>query len=397
MRTIFADYVSYILQLEQESRTDKFDAFRFDNVFPNCEFIDRFVRLRNWIQENKKNFNLDEKKDAFTSWVDADYWLFGLIYWIVFKNKSITSDKSLIDKISEFIPEAQIRQDEPMSKHSSFRIGGPADVVVTVCSEEELSNILSLLHSEDVRYMLIGNGSDLLFADEGYRGVIVKLGGDFEHIELLEEEDDVIRVGSARMLSSTANFARDNGLAGLEFASGIPGTLGGALFMNAGAYGGEMKDVVESVTLMKSDGSSVYELSGEEMKFSYRDSVLQHNDDIAIYARVRLHKDDKESISERMNDFTEKRRTKQPINFPSAGSTFKRPVGGYAAALIEDAGLKGRTVGGAQVSEKHSGFVINIGDATSKDVRGLIDIVAQEVEEHSGIKLEPEVRIIDAE
>ena len=280
-----------------------------------------------------------------------------------------------------------------MSKHSSFRIGGPADVVVTVCSEEELSKLLKLLHAEDARYMLIGNGSDLLFSDEGYRGVIVKLGGDFEHIELLESVDDVIRVGSARMLSSTANFARDNGLAGLEFASGIPGTLGGALFMNAGAYGGEMKDVVESVTLMKSDGSSVYELSGEEMKFSYRDS----NDDIAIYARVRLQRDDKEAITERMNELAEKRRMKQPVNFPSAGSTFKRPVGGYAAALIEEAGLKGRTVGGAQVSEKHSGFVINIGGATSKDVRELIDIVAQEVEQNSGIKLEPEVRIIDAE
>lgn len=303
----------------------------------------------------------------------------------------------LINKINTIVPENQIRVDEPMSKHTSFRIGGPADVVVIVCNEKELSGLLKLFHDEDVRYMLVGNGSDLLFADEGFRGVIVKLGGNFEHIEVVDSIGETIRVGAARMLSSTANFARDNGLAGLEFASGIPGTFGGALFMNAGAYGGEIKDVIESVTLMKSDGSTVYELSGEEMEFSYRNSVLQHNDDIAIYARVRLHKDDKESISERMNDFTEKRRTKQPINFPSAGSTFKRPVGGYAAALIEDAGLKGRTVGGAQVSEKHSGFVINIGDATSKDVRGLIDIVAQEVEEHSGIKLEPEVRIIDAE
>ena len=303
----------------------------------------------------------------------------------------------LINKINTIVPENQIRVDEPMSKHTSCRIGGPADVVVIVCNEKELSGLLRLFRDEDIRYMLVGNGSDLLFADEGFRGVIVKLGGNFEHIEVVDSIGETIRVGAARMLSSTANFARDNGLAGLEFASGIPGTFGGALFMNAGAYGGEIKDVIGSVTLMKSDGSAVYELSGEEMEFSYRNSVLQHNDDIAIYARVRLHKDDKESISERMNDFTEKRRTKQPINFPSAGSTFKRPVGGYAAALIEDAGLKGRTVGGAQVSEKHSGFVINIGDATSKDVRGLIDIVAQEVEEHSGIKLEPEVRIIDAE
>ena len=303
----------------------------------------------------------------------------------------------LINKINTIVPENQIRVDEPMSKHTSFRIGGPADVVVIVCNEKELSGLLRLFHDEDIRYMLVGNGSDLLFADEGFRGVIVKLGGNFEHIEVVDSIGETIRVGAARMLSSTANFARDNGLAGLEFASGIPGTFGGALFMNAGAYGGEIKDVIESVTLMKSDGSTVYELSGEEMEFSYRNSVLQHNDDIAIYARVRLQKDDKEAITERMNELAEKRRTKQPVNFPSAGSTFKRPVGGYAAALIEEAGLKGRTVGGAQVSEKHSGFVINIGGATSKDVRELIDIVAQEVEQNSGIKLEPEVRIIDAE
>lgn len=302
---------------------------------------------------------------------------------------------NLINKINKIVPEAQVSVDEPMSKHTSFRIGGAADVVVTACNENELSELLKLLHSEDVRYMLVGNGSDLLFADEGYRGVIVKLGGDFEHIEVVPSCDDEIRVGAARMLSSTANFARDKGLTGLEFASGIPGTFGGALFMNAGAYGGEMKDVVESVSLMKSDGSEVYELSGEEMEFSYRNSVLQHNDDIALFAMVRLHKDDKEAITERMNDLAERRRTKQPVNLPSAGSTFKRPIGGYAAALIEEAGLKGRTVGGAQVSEKHSGFVINIGGATSKDVRELIEIVAQEVEKNSGIKLEPEVRIID--
>lgn len=304
---------------------------------------------------------------------------------------------NLLNKISSIVPEDQVRVEEPMKMHTSFRIGGAADVVVTACTEKELSELLKLLHSEDIRYMLVGNGSDLLFADEGYRGVIVKLGGDFEHIEGVPSCDEEIRVGAARMLSSTANFARDNGLSGLEFASGIPGTFGGALFMNAGAYGGEMKDVVVSVTLMKSDGSAVYELSGEEMEFSYRNSVLQHNDDIALFARVRLHKDDINEIRERMNDLAERRRMKQPVNFPSAGSTFKRPIGGYAAALIEEAGLKGRTVGGAQVSEKHSGFVINIGGATSKDVRELIGIVAQEVEKNSGIKLEPEVRIIDAE
>lgn len=304
---------------------------------------------------------------------------------------------NLLNKINSIVPEDQIRVEEPMKMHTSFRIGGAADVVATACTEKELSELLKLLHSEDTRYMLVGNGSDLLFADEGYRGVIVKLGGDFEHIEVEPSCDEEIRVGAARMLSSTANFARDNGLAGLEFASGIPGTFGGALFMNAGAYGGEMKDVVVSVTLMKSDGSAVYELSGEEMEFSYRNSVLQHNDDIALFARVRLHKDDINEIRERMNDLAERRRTKQPVNFPSAGSTFKRPEGGYAAALIEEAGLKGMTIGGAQVSEKHSGFVINIGGATSKDVRELIGVVAQEVEKNSGIKLEPEVRIIDAE
>lgn len=307
------------------------------------------------------------------------------------------SSINIINSIRKIVPDVRIRTDEPMAQHTSFRIGGTADVFVIVCNEEELSDLLRLLDSQNIRHLLIGNGSDLLFDDDGYRGVIIKLGGKFEHIEVLPCDDEELRVGAARMLSSTANFARDNGLSGLEFASGIPGTFGGALFMNAGAYGGEMRDVVKSVTLMKADGSTVYELSGREMDFAYRNSVLQKIEDIALFARVSLKKADKEVIAYRMDELADKRRTKQPVNFPSAGSTFKRPVGGYAAALIEDAGLKGRTVGGAQVSEKHSGFIINVGAATSKDVRELIGIVTREVEESSGIKLEPEVRIIDAE
>ena len=284
--------------------------------------------------------------------------------------------------------------DEPMAKHTTFRVGGAAKYAAFVSTASEIESLIKLCNDNNVQYYIIGNGSNVLISDKGYDGLMIIIGRNMSEISV---EGETIRAGAGALLSAIGSKALNAGLAGFEFACGIPGTLGGACFMNAGAYGGEMKDVVESVTLMKSDGSSVYELSGEEMEFAYRDSVLQHNDDIAIYARVRLQRDDKEAITERMNELAEKRRTKQPVNFPSAGSTFKRPVGGYAAALIEEAGLKGRTVGGAQVSEKHSGFVINIGGATSKDVRELIDIVAQEVEQNSGIKLEPEVRIIDAE
>jgi len=289
------------------------------------------------------------------------------------------------------IPEERILENEPMSRHTSFRVGGKADFFVDVAAEQELAALLALLTGESVPHLLIGNGSDLLFADEGYRGVILHLTGEFENAEASGE---YITAGSARLLSSVSSLAAENGLTGMEFASGIPGSLGGAVFMNAGAYGGEMKDIVSRVWVMAPDGSRIEEKTGGEMDFSYRHSAIQDNSGIVTRVELKLTPGDPAQIRARIRELTEKRNAKQPVNYPSAGSTFKRPSKGYAAALIEEAGLKGVSVGGAEVSEKHSGFIINKGGATASDVLELMRLVRARVYEHSGILLEPEVRII---
>ena len=300
-----------------------------------------------------------------------------------------------IEEISGVIPESRIRRDEPMDAHTSFRTGGPAAAFVVAENEDELSAALSALAGSGAEHMLMGNGSNLLVADEGYPGVIIKLGGDFESIEQDEEDPCLVRVGAAKLMSSTSAFLTGRGLAGFEFASGIPGSIGGAVFMNAGAYGGEMKDVVESVRVMDADGTGLRELGNEEMDFSYRHSAAEENGMIILSAALRLRSDDREAIAARVAELSAKRNAKQPVNFPSAGSTFKRPAGGYAAALIEEAGLKGYRAGGAEVSEKHSGFVINRGGATTEDVLAVMRHVREKVYENSGIMLEPEVRLIN--
>lgn len=298
------------------------------------------------------------------------------------------------------LPAGSILVNEPMSAHTSFRIGGPADALVTAGNEAELECILRVLcknraEGREVPHLLIGNGSNFLVADEGYPGIIVKLGGDFDRIEQDTEDETLVRVGAAKLLSSTSAFLTEKGLAGFEFASGIPGSIGGAVFMNAGAYNGEMKDIVVSVRLMKDDGSGIVELSGEEMEFSYRHSIVEEGGLIVCSALLRLTKDAPEAIAERVRDLQARRNAKQPVNYPSAGSTFKRPDVGYAAALIDQAGLKGYRVGGAEVSEKHAGFVINIGNATAEDVLAVMRHVRSTVLETSGIELEPEVRLIN--
>ncbi len=300
-----------------------------------------------------------------------------------------------IEEISGVIPESRIRRDEPMDAHTSFRTGGPAAAFVVAENEDELSAALSALAGSGAEHLLMGNGSNLLVADEGYPGVIIKLGGDFESIEQDEEDPCLVRVGAAKLMSSTSAFLTGRGLAGFEFASGIPGSIGGAVFMNAGAYGGEMKDVVESVRVMDADGTGLRELGNEEMDFSYRHSAAEENGMIILSAALRLRSDDREAIAARVAELSAKRNAKQPVNFPSAGSTFKRPAGGYAAALIEEAGLKGYRAGGAEVSEKHSGFVINRGGATTEDVLAVMRHVREKVFENSGIMLEPEVRLIN--
>ena len=303
--------------------------------------------------------------------------------------------REAIEKISGLIPEERLRRDEPMELHTSFRTGGPAAAFAVTVNEDELSAVLSALAETGAEHMLIGNGSNLLVADEGYPGVIVKLGGDFEMIEQDEEDPCLVRVGAARLMSSASVFLTGRGLSGFEFASGIPGSIGGAVFMNAGAYGGEMKDVVESVRVMNADGSGAGTLSSEDMDFSYRHSAAEKGDMIILSAVLRLRKDEPEAIAARVAELAAKRSAKQPVNFPSAGSTFKRPVGGYDAALIEESGLKGYRAGGAEVSEKHAGFVINKGGATTEDVLAVMRHVREKVFEDSGIMLEPEVRLIN--
>lgn len=283
--------------------------------------------------------------------------------------------------------------DEPMASHTSFKIGGPADVFVTCDDAESLRSALRFVCENDIAHYVLGNGSNVLVSDKGYRGVVLRLGKEFSEVELCED-GVTIRAGSAVLLSRISAFAASHALSGMEFAAGIPGSLGGALYMNAGAYGGEMKDVVTRVTLLSQDGKTMYTASGDEMEFSYRHSRAEEDGSIVLGAELLLVQGNKDEIKARIAELAEKRSGKQPLNYPSAGSTFKRPVGGYAAALIDAAGLKGLSVGGAQVSEKHAGFVINTGSATCEDVLQLMDMVKDKVFDLSGIELEPEVRII---
>lgn len=292
------------------------------------------------------------------------------------------------------IPESRILENESMAKHISFRVGGCADYYVNCTDRKELSSLLSFLTEEGVPHMLIGNGSNLLFRDSGYRGVIIHLEGEFQDCEV---QGDTVIAGSGKLLSSVSSLAAKSGLAGMEFASGIPGSIGGAIYMNAGAYGGEMKDIVTRVWLMSPDGKEETVRTGTEMEFAYRNSCLQRTGEIVTKVELKLQPEDAEAIQARIAELTEKRVQKQPVNFPSAGSTFKRPAEGYAAALIQESGLKGISVGGAEVSEKHSGFIINKGGATATDVLQLMELVEKKVYEDSGIHLEPEVRIIGEE
>lgn len=292
------------------------------------------------------------------------------------------------------IPESRILENESMAKHISFRVGGCADYYVNCIDRKELSSLLSFLTEEGVPHMLIGNGSNLLFRDSGYRGVIIHLEGEFQDCEV---QGDTVIAGSGKLLSSVSSLAAKSGLAGMEFASGIPGSIGGAIYMNAGAYGGEMKDIVTRVWLMSPDGKEETVRTGTEMEFAYRNSCLQRTGEIVTKVELKLQPEDAEAIQARIAELTEKRVQKQPVNFPSAGSTFKRPAEGYAAALIQESGLKGVSVGGAEVSEKHSGFIINKGGATATDVLQLMELVEKKVYEDSGIHLEPEVRIIGEE
>ena len=286
-------------------------------------------------------------------------------------------------------PELMILENEPMSRHCSFRIGGACDAMLLPSSIEDVEAVCALLAECGEKPFLMGNGTNLLVTDAPLHRIVLRMGEDFSRIDPVN--GTALRAESGATLSRLALFAAAHGLAGLEFAHGIPGTLGGAVSMNAGAYGGEMKDVVTSVTYLDKDLSL---RETDDAGFSYRRSRFSDTDCIVLGAKISLHEDDPNAIRERMRLLAERRRSSQPLDMPSAGSTFKRPAGGYAAALIDGAGLKGYTVGGAQVSEKHAGFVVNRGGACFDDVLRLIEHIQNEVYRVSGIELEPEVKII---
>ena len=284
----------------------------------------------------------------------------------------------------------QVMRDEMMNRHTTFRVGGPASYFVSPDGDEALKKVLLLCREEQMPYYILGNGSNLLVSDRGYRGVVFQLGQNFSDMEV---KDERILVKAGALLSKTAKEALDAGLAGMEAVSGIPGTIGGAVMMNAGAYGGEMKDIVESVTVLNQEGE-LLTLSVEEMKMGYRTSIVKEKGYIVVSAVLKLRRGQRQAIREQMEDYKERRVTKQPLDMPSAGSTFKRPEGYFAGKLIMDAGLRGFSVGGAQVSEKHCGFVVNKGDATAQDVLDLIHEVQRRVKEQFGVELEPEVRFL---
>lgn len=280
--------------------------------------------------------------------------------------------------------------DEPMSQHTTFRIGGPADVFVMPENYEQIREVLRLCKEEKLPFFVLGNGSNLLVSDSGYRGVIIQMDRNMEEIRLDGEE---IHACAGALLSSVAVAARNASLTGFEFAGGIPGTIGGAAVMNAGAYGGELKDVLKEVTVMTREGE-ILTIPAEKMEMGYRTSIIKTAGYLVLEAVISLKKGDEEAIRATMKDLSERRTEKQPLDYPSAGSTFKRPEGYFAGKLIMDSGLRGYRVGGAQVSEKHCGFVINAGGATAEDVRSLMDHVIRVVREKYGVTLEPEVKFL---
>ncbi len=284
-----------------------------------------------------------------------------------------------------------VRYDEPLKNHTTFKIGGNCIALIEPREVSDIVETIKICRENSIKFFVIGNGSNLLVPDEGYNGVIIKLKSEFSTIQV---EGEYLIVNSGAKLSEVYTVAYENSLTGFEFASGIPGTIGGAIYMNAGAYGGEMKDIVEFVEVLDLDNFELRELKNEELEFSYRKSIIQRKNYIVTTIKLKLQKGNKEEINAVYEDLRERRNSKQPLNFGSAGSTFKRPEGHFASKLIEDAGLKGYHINDAWVSEKHSGFIVNKGNASFKEVMELIEYVQKVVFEKFGVKLETEVRIL---
>ena len=299
-------------------------------------------------------------------------------------------NQKVIEKFWNLLGKDRVLVDEPMKRHTTFRIGGPADFFLLPSTVDEVRGILEICREEELPYFILGNGSNLLVSDKGYRGVIIQLYRNFSNISV---EGNEICASSGALLSQIAAAARNASLTGFEFAGGIPGTLGGAVFMNAGAYGGELKDVLKEGVVMTEQGE-ILTLPVEKLDMGYRTSRIKKAGYLVLEARLVLEQGDMDKIRDITKDLTEKRVSKQPLEYPSAGSTFKRPEGYFAGKLIMDAGLRGYQVGDAQVSEKHCGFVINKGNATAADVLTLIENVREKVQEQFGVTLEPEVKFL---
>lgn len=295
-----------------------------------------------------------------------------------------------IAKLIQILPKEDVLINEPMSKHTTFQIGGPADCFVMPATVEEAVAVIKTVNEYKVPLTMLGNGSNLLVMDKGIRGIVVNLNEKFAKIS---QKDNIIKAQCGALMADVSKFAGEASLTGLEFAVGIPGSIGGCIFMNAGAYDGEIKNVVTKVTAIDKQGDLV-EYTNEGAQFSYRHSIFQDNENLILEVELSLQEGNKTDILAKMADLTNRRETKQPLEYPSAGSTFKRPPGYFAGTLIDQTGLKGLTVGGAQVSTKHAGFVVNIGGATAQDVLDLIKEVQKRVYEAHGVKLYPEVKMI---
>lgn len=302
----------------------------------------------------------------------------------------------LLAGLQRLTGEARVLEQEPLAKHTTFRVGGPADWFVTVETEQELEQLLKFCREQKLPWLLLGNGSNILASDSGFRGVAVCLSGEFEQISMTEDVNSGslhLTAGAAVLLSRLSHLVGKKGFTGLEFANGIPGTVGGAVFMNAGAYGGEIRDTLVGVTVMTREGK-VQKRTAEELLLGYRSSILQNNGELVLKADFCFQVRQRIQIFAIMESYRKARSLKQPLEYPSAGSTFKRPEGHYAGRLIEEAGLSGYRIGGAQVSEKHAGFIINRDNATAAEVYALIMHVQKTVEKASGVRLEPEVRLV---
>ena len=299
-------------------------------------------------------------------------------------------NEAVKQKFCQVLGKEQVLFEEPMKSHTTFRIGGPAEVFIMPKSVKQVQMAVKICQEEQIPYFILGNGSNLLVSDRGYRGVIIQMDRNMGEIQV---EGTEIQVAAGALLSSIAVAARRESLTGFEFAGGIPGTLGGAVVMNAGAYGGEIKDVLKEVTVMDGDGK-IFTLPASELEMGYRTSIIKTAGYLVLSARITLSRGKEEDIKARTRELSEMRTQKQPLDYPSAGSTFKRPEGYFAGKLIMDSGLRGYSVGGAMVSEKHCGFVINKGNATAEDVVSLMKHVTEVVQEKYGVTLEPEVKFL---